>query len=92
VLAKLANLFTSPVEEQTDMMRLSDAPFNTPLTIQAIHTEKATLTLLRFGLSVGDSITLLSKVSKTGPLILEANNIEFALGNDFGLAIEVTSA
>lgn|GEM_PF-5671081 len=91
MLAKLTQLFKAPVEQHSDIMRLSDAPTNTPLRILAIHTEDTVLTLLRFGLSVGDSLTVVSRVSRTGPLILEANNIEFALGHDFGLAIDVTT-
>jgi Fe2+ transport system protein FeoA len=49
----------------------------------------AELTLLRFGLGVGDVLQVLSKVPNKGPIILEAHDMEFALGFDYASSILV---
>jgi Fe2+ transport system protein FeoA len=56
--------------------------------VQLLNTE-AELTLLRFGLGVGDTVCVLSKVPNKGPLILEAHDMEFALGYDYASSILV---
>ncbi len=56
--------------------------------VQLLNAE-AELTLLRFGLGVGDTVQVLSKVPNKGPIILEAHDMEFALGFDYASSILV---
>jgi Fe2+ transport system protein FeoA len=57
--------------------------------ILALLNHEAELTLLRFGLGVGDSIRVLSKLPQKGPLICYAHDMEFALGFDYANSILV---
>jgi len=58
------------------------------LIVKLLNAE-AELTLLRFGLGVGDIVQVLSKVPNKGPIILEAHDMEFALGFDYASSILV---
>ena len=56
--------------------------------VELLNAE-AELTLLRFGLGIGDFVHVLSKVPNKGPIILEAHDMEFALGFDYASSILV---
>jgi Fe2+ transport system protein FeoA len=57
--------------------------------IEAIHSEDAQLMLLRFGLGVGDKITVLAKLPAGGPLVLQCGQVELALGQQYATEITV---
>ncbi len=61
----------------------------TACRIAKLLNAEAELTLLRFGLGVGDIVQVLSKVPNKGPIILEAHDMEFALGFDYASSILV---
>ena len=58
--------------------------------IEAIHSEEAQLMLLRFGVGVGDKITVLAKLPAGGPLVLQCGQVELALGQQYAQHITVT--
>jgi Fe2+ transport system protein FeoA len=71
-------------------------PFNlasvlpkTVCVIEAIQSEEAQLMLLRFGLGVGDKITVLAKLPAGGPLVLQCGQVELALGQQYATEITV---
>jgi Fe2+ transport system protein FeoA len=59
--------------------------------IVGLHSEDAEITLLRLGLGVGDAVSLKVKLPHNGPLVLEANGVEFALGLQYANLIDVKS-
>jgi Fe2+ transport system protein FeoA len=59
--------------------------------IVGLHSEEAEITLLRLGLGVGDAVSLKVKLPHNGPLVLEANGVEFALGLQYAQGIDVKS-
>jgi Fe2+ transport system protein FeoA len=71
--------------------RLSSVSLCGKYQITALHSEEAEITLLRLGLGLGDSIVLKVKLPHNGPLVLEANGVEFALGLQYASAIDVKS-
>ncbi|MCS6266495.1 MAG: ferrous iron transport protein A [Vampirovibrio sp.] len=58
--------------------------------IESIHSEEAQLMLLRFGVGVGDKITVLAKLPAGGPLVLQCGQVELALGQQYAQHITVT--
>lgn len=59
--------------------------------IVAVHSEEAEITLIRLGLGIGDTLELKVRLPHQGPLVLEANGVEFALGFQYASAIDVIS-
>ncbi len=57
--------------------------------IESIHSEEAQLMLLRFGVGVGDKITVLAKLPAGGPLVLQCGQVELALGQQYASEIMV---
>lgn len=88
-------VFTMPVPSKNtpaqanEASRLSSQAQGSRCRIVQVLNPEAELTLLRFGLGVGDTVCVLSKVPNKGPLILEAHDIDFALGYDYAFSILV---
>jgi Fe2+ transport system protein FeoA len=79
----------NPVASHTTHLTLASVPVGTLCQIVSILNSEAELTLLRFGLGLGDTLTVISKVPNKGPIICEAHDMEFALGFDYASSIAV---
>jgi Fe2+ transport system protein FeoA len=86
-------VFTMPRPSQNNSpstaSTLATQADGTACRIVKLLNADAELTLLRFGLGVGDVLQVLSKVPNKGPIILEAHDMEFALGFDYASSILV---
>jgi Fe2+ transport system protein FeoA len=61
-------------------------------SIESVTNEEALLLLLRFGIGVGDTIEILAKLPAGGPLILQHNHTEMALGHTLAQGVQVRLA
>lgn len=70
-------------------MRLHTASIGQRVLLQAIHDAETELLLLRFGVGVGDTLQVVAK-PPGGPLVLDKNGLEVALGRSYAAFIEIT--
>ena len=75
---------------------MSNQPFGldhlkpgTRFQLVELANEEISLILLRFGLVLGDQLTLVSKIKK-GPAVLEKGDLQVALGHDYCNALRVS--
>jgi len=72
-------------------MTLLDVPLNQPFTIGNITCEDTTLQLLRLGLGHGQPIHV-SHRGWLGPVVIQANHAEVALGRDLASHVQLCPA
>lgn len=69
---------------------LTKACPNDACIIECVNSPEAQLVLLRFGLSVGDSLKVLAKLPAGGPMVLQCGQVELALGEQYANEITVS--
>jgi Fe2+ transport system protein FeoA len=71
-------------------LTLARVPEGKSCVISGIRDADAELTLLRFGLGIGDTLRVVAKVGAGGPVVLLAHDMEFALGATYANQIDVS--
>lgn len=69
-------------------MNLLDAPRNSTLKIVSISNEKLLSDALRFGIEAGEIIKVINKLPN-GPVVIQKNQQQIAIGKELAKVIEV---
>jgi Fe2+ transport system protein FeoA len=69
-------------------LTLADAKPGQNVLLQAVRDSETEMTLLRVGLSLGQTVRVLAK-PPAGPVVLEQDGLELALGHMYAAAIDI---
>jgi Fe2+ transport system protein FeoA len=70
-------------------LTLADAKAGQTVLLQAVKDSDTEMTLLRVGLSLGQTVLVLAK-PPGGPVVLQQDGLELALGHMYAAAIDIT--
>ena len=69
-------------------MNLESAPKNQALEVVSISEEKLLTDAMRFGIEIGECITIINKLPG-GPIVIQKNQQQIAIGRELAKVIQI---
>lgn len=85
----LFSVASHPLSDACPTLTLADAKPGQTVLLKAVRDNETEMTLLRVGLSLGQTVLVLAK-PPGGPVVLQQDGLELALGHMYAAAIDIS--